>query len=317
MTDPTADSTVPPARSSKSKRGFDFNHEQPAELEKIGWKLIQDEFPKFDELESKLSGEYMVIEPRSSLDLDDQYLGQYRMGTLHRSALGAAVDSLNTIRAIIRDAGVLPMTGLYPLIRAAIENSSLAIHLIAPESRDVRLRRAYRAMAEEVDKQVRFLITMGQSEDAAKRRIRRTSEISALIEMRPTLGPPAALLKVKETHTEIVALADAAIRRDPAVTSPESLPLLAIWQLLSGMSHAKQWAMVAALERSGAIVDTDRRGAQIKMTSSSFFVGSILKRATESVEVALRYYGQRSKAAWALPEDAEEPRLRTTPDPCN
>jgi len=308
MIDPEPVSTPPSGRSSVSRGGVEFNREIPEELEDLGWKMIQAEFPKIDEIERKLNTEYMVIEPRSSLDLDDRYLGGYRGGSLHRSAVGAGTDALNTICAIIRDAGVLPMTGLYPLLRAAIENASLAIHLLAPEARDIRLTRAYRAMAEEVDKDARFVSAMGDPLSSARRRGEQTARIVELISRRPVLGDAAALLRVKETHTEIVKLADVVVRADAVVASPESMPLVAIWQLLSGMSHAKHWAMVAALERSDAIADEDGRGAQIKMTSSSFFVGSMLKRATETLEVALRLYGQRSKTAWAQPEDASEPR---------
>jgi len=105
---------------------FSFNRSLGAESEELGVKLWQQLFPRISEIQAKLDGPYAaVVEERSSLRLDDRYLGAWRGGGLHRGAMATAADALRTVQSILK-ANEVPMTALYPLLRAAVENASLA-----------------------------------------------------------------------------------------------------------------------------------------------------------------------------------------------
>jgi len=287
-----------------------FNRALSVENEELGMKLWQSMFPRIDEILAKLDGPYAaVVEERSSLRLDDRYLGAWRGGGLHRGAMATAGDALRTVQGIL-EKNEVPMTALYPLLRAAVENASLAIYLLAPGDRDTRLVRSYQVADDDAKWQCVFATNLGQKHASATR-TRSKVDIHNLISSRPSLGAPRAVKLGAPRYGDMVALADAAIAADPAVSTPAGMPLLAWWQLMSGMSHGKQWALIAALERSGAIEDAADESAHVKLTSSTVMVGFALQRAVETLETALRLYGQRSKSAWAQPEDASEPVSET------
>lgn len=277
------------------------------DTERFGVQVWLSLFPRIEEAERKLHGEYVqVVEDRSSLALDDRYLGAWRTGNLHTSAMSASLDALLTIKGVLQS-NVLPMTALYPMLRAAIENAALAIYLLAPEARDERLRRTYIVAADDAKWRSAFEESLGK-EGARERRQRVGDEIRDLIATRPSFGNGGSTRLEMPTYTELIAHADAVMVADPAVAFDHQMSLVAWWQLLSGLSHGKSWAMIEALERSEAIVDHENESAHLKMTSSTASVALALMRGVETLEAALRLYGIRSKSTWAVPEDAEEPR---------
>lgn len=297
---------TPPDASAPSA----FNRKLSDENEALGMEMWHRAFPRIAEIEEKLDGPYTaVVEERSSLRLDDRYLGAWRGGGLHVGAMATAADALKTVQAILETNSV-PMTALYPLLRAAIENAALAIYLLAPADRDTRLMHSYQVADDDAKWRSVFATEIG-SQDASATRTSASAEILRLAKSRPSLGPPDSIKLRAPSYSRMVALADAAITADPAVLGASRMSLLAWWQLMSGMSHGKQWALIMALERSEAIVDADDESAHVKMTSSTIVVALGLQRATETLETALRLYGRRSKATWAEPEDAAEPRSVT------
>jgi len=270
------------------------------------WRLL---FVRINDANAKTEGTYVqVVEARSSLRLDDRYLGRWRQGGLHVGALQAAVDALLTVKTILEPvadgtAG-LPMSGLYPIIRTAIESGSLALYLLDPNDRDERLRRTYWVAADDASWLEKFARSTGQQSSAREDARARVRE---LVATRPSLGHPTAFGFQPIKYSDLVENADAAMAVDPATPAVQRMALLSWWQLLSGLSHGKQWAFMASMERSEAIVDEANQSAHVRLTSSASAVALVLQQAVEVVEAALRLYGQRSKDAWAQPEDAFEP----------
>jgi hypothetical protein len=58
-----------------------------------------------------------------------------------------AMDHLHCLRALIADGQLLNMYTPYPLVRAALENASTAVWLLAPASRTERIIRRLRLAA--------------------------------------------------------------------------------------------------------------------------------------------------------------------------
>jgi len=296
--------------NAESPDEFDFNRTMGEGTEEFGVRVWHLLFPRIEDAERKLQGEYVqVVEDRSSLALDDRYLGRWRTGNLHTSAMSASLDSLLTVKSLL-ESNVLPMTALYPMLRSAIENAALAIYLLAPTERDERLRRSFFAAAEDAKYRAIFEESFG-TPGGREKRDRAYADLRALVAARPSLGNPESFRFQMPTYTELIAHADAVITADPAAHHNHQMPLVSWWQLLSGLSHGKSWAMIEALERSEAIVDSENESAHLRMTSSAAAVALALLRAVETLEAALRLYGVRSSRAWAVPEDASEPPTST------
>lgn len=264
-------------------------------------------FPRIAEIEQKLVGPYLEVETGSTLSIDDRYLGKWRGGALHRMAINAAVDATSTVQAVVGEAHVVPMTALYPVLRVAIENAALALHLLNPEERDTRLLRSFQAWADDASKQKQFRIAAGVEEaEAEGLRQKELAAIDALLRARTGLDSYSAAEFKLPTYTDLVARADSYLADDPAHQSEARYTHAALWRLLSGLSHGRAWAMVEVLERSDPIVNGAAGSAWLRTTSSVAGLVVILRSALDLIESTLRLYGRRSKAAWALPADAEE-----------
>ena len=288
----------------------DFFHKAYSpEANAHGRLLIQGLYPRIDMVRNQVNGPYVAqIDDRSSLRLDDRYLGAWRGGTLHSQAMTFALDNLETIKTVIENGPArLPIVGLFPLLRAVQENSALIIFLIGPRSRDERLTNAY--LIAHDDARLRFEFAQGVGDSNANVAWDESrAEILELMAMRPSLQTPDKSFFKRISYTKLIKKADQALKDDPAHSSNSEVTLLSWWRIESGLSHAKQWAMVSILERTATLVDVDNRSAHVTLASPPAAVAVALARAVETLECALRFYGQRSKAPWAQPEDASEPR---------
>ncbi|HEY8913506.1 hypothetical protein [Lacisediminihabitans sp.] len=74
--------------------------------------------------------------------------------------MGAAVDALVTAQTVLEQ-NVLPMTAMYPIMRAAMENAALAIYLLAPSERDQRPRHTYLVADDDAQLRCTFSKPMG------------------------------------------------------------------------------------------------------------------------------------------------------------
>lgn len=291
---------------------FSFNSAVSPDTEEMGIVLLRQLFLRIARAEVKLNGEFVaVIDDRSSLRLDDRYLGRWRTGGLHGTAMSASMDALRAVQTILEPvlagSGKLPMSALYPVLRAALESASLAIYLLEPASRDERLRRSYMVAVEDAKYLDTFQESLGNTISRAKAYAK--EEIRALIATRPSLGDPTTFVFSTVSYSDTVQKAEVAITSDPAARTSDRMALIAWWKLLSGLSHGKQWAFVEAMERSEAIVDVENQSAHIRLTSSVAAVALATQRTVEALETALNLYGRRSKVTWAEIEDASEPPI--------
>jgi hypothetical protein len=296
--------------ASEDPSPFDFNRTLAPESEAIAVALWRSLSPRIAQAKERLDGPYVsVIEHRSSLGLDARYLGPWRAGSLHITAMAAAADSLlavdTDLQLIARKEMSLPMSAYYPVLRTAIESAALAIYLLAPASRDERLRRSYWIAAEDAKYRDTFARGLPSSQQLHLQDT--LQQLRALVQLRESLGDPQAFKFPPMKYSHLIDVADAAVRADPAVPTTSDLGLLSWWQLLSGLSHGKQWAFITALNRSDAIVDVTDESAHVRLTSPAALIALPLQRAVEVLEASLRLYGRRSKTAWNQPEDALEP----------
>lgn len=280
--------------------------EESPEQEATALALLEVAWRRLDDIDTYLSGPTMKIDPGSSLALDARHLGPYRGGGLYRSALNSSFDALRTVRLILdREDRTYPMSGLYPLLRAGLENAALAAYLLGPKERDERLLRAWNEIAGEVRLQHKFSSHF-DIERADTRRERWRTEINELLRSRPSVERTATQLR-QEQISAVVDEADAIVRSDPAsVRLQHAMPLLAIWQLLSGLSHGRHWAAFTALARSSPVPTVDDNIVTVQMTTRAGVVSMALLRAVMTLETAIHLHAQRARVWLRQPEDAEE-----------
>jgi hypothetical protein len=291
--------TIPPSPSA-------FNSSPNGAHRARAIAIWESQFPALDDMLDRLHGPHMRIEARSSLDLDDRYLGSWGGGGLQQSALAAAHSSLVTAQTVL-ESGSLPMTGLYPLFRTALESSSLAIYLLGPKMRDDRLGRVFQVAAEESRHRRNYQIQFGNP-NAQSTHEETIAELRTLAALRPSLGTLDRFLDRGASNSAIVIWAGEVIAARLSTTTESRVPFLGLWQLLSGLSHAKQWAMIQSLHRSGAVVDAATNRAVVEMRSDDSTIAFVMVQAVEALEVALGLYGERAGSTHAQPEDRAEPR---------
>ena len=75
---------------------------------------------------------------------DDAAAHPYEISHAVHSALASAVEHLDALRVLVADAHVVHARTPFTLMRAALENSSTAVWLLGPSSRDERIVRRLR-----------------------------------------------------------------------------------------------------------------------------------------------------------------------------
>lgn len=94
------------------------------------------------------------VKPPSQMGRDDQHSGWRQLSHTVNHALNAAVDDLRGFRELVHpeaaESLTLPYAAHFPILRAALESSSLALWLVSPDDPRLRIERHLRACAAEL-----------------------------------------------------------------------------------------------------------------------------------------------------------------------
>lgn len=181
--------------------------------------------------------ERFTASPRSALIGDDRHLGPYQMSHAAWHALGHAVDHLHMLRSAFRDAGAIHLYAPYSLIRAAVENASVAVWLLSPTARPERIERRLRLAALDMRSGERMRKLVGAQ--GRKTLDERLGELAAIasavgIDSKKALRPIG--------FEEIVGSAGAEVRAGDVLSR-------VVWRGGSGIAHGDLWATVSMAER--------------------------------------------------------------------
>jgi hypothetical protein len=181
----------------------------------------------------------------SSLRKDDEVTDPYQLSHAVIGALVSAVDHLDAVRALVRDAGILHARAPFTLLRAALENSATAVWLLAPANRNERvLRRLRLQWADALDGEVAHQVVGAEprlSRDGWKGKLQAVARARGL--------PDEQILAVTRRPVSYSGIVKAA--GDEAQGSNlNGQDALFCWMLSSGIAHAKSWAVLSpALDR--------------------------------------------------------------------
>jgi hypothetical protein len=89
--------------------------------------------------------------PGSPMRTEDERTHPYELSHAAWHSLIHAVDHLNCLHAVLRDARMIHMFAPYSLVRSALENASAAVWMLHPNVRTTRLVRRLRFAAANID----------------------------------------------------------------------------------------------------------------------------------------------------------------------
>lgn len=198
-------------------------------------QLFAEMFRHLDKIDPWLKrmdpdGPHERPQERSELSRDNKETNPYQLSQAAWHSLAHAVDHLHCLRTLLRDAQRMHMYAPYSLARAALENASAAVWLLAPDDR-----------AERILRRLRFAALDVRSGEAAKKLLgaagprteaERLDDFRAIAKRRG-LVESAAVKRV--SYAEIVEVAGAGMRSG-------SKPFVFIWRMCSAIAHGDFWA---------------------------------------------------------------------------
>lgn len=261
----------------------------PKEAEDEGSRLLAVELaPRIDTLRAHVgTAEAADVTPGSPLAGDNRASRPFQLshaawyGTVH------AVDNLQALRALtVR--GEAPslqvMTypyAAYPMLRAAIENAAVALWLLAPSNRDVRLTRRFRLLLQDARKGDVAAALLGHEAGTYDKRLTRLEEV--------IMGRPGVTLSACKAGAGYRLI----VREAAEGTGANADTAEVIWRLLSGLTHGDTWAGLTATDRDEVAVSEDGTVVTFQATSSLANIANMTGYAVALVESALRAYNVR------------------------
>jgi hypothetical protein len=241
---------------------------------------------------------YFEIEPDSSLELDNRVLRPLTMSASPQAGIISAIDHLRTVAIVVR-AGTLPFVALFSLLRSAIETSCVAIYTLEDEARAVRAIRLLAAQYQEIADRVNSQQNLGEppvDRIAAEALIKRSLEgFPAAGSWEDVKTNPSITTKVKSASAHVEAMTRAG--------RPETA-ILGMWQLFSGVTHARDYAIQTVLDREELGYNPETGRVDVHLTTGARSLLGSLKVTVDVVDTAVHFYGKRARTFTNQPEDA-------------
>lgn len=238
---------------------------------------------KVDEFAALLNQQPLKTMPNSAFDADSKLCPVYPPAHMAWGAIGLAIEHLDTCKRLVIDQHVVHSHASFTPLRAAIENISTAIWLIAPATSSDRITRSLRWHHKNFGYERAFLnelpaadvqrIYAGKPSTAEKQAKIRKAAIAA--------GISESALAGKLDFSSIVKDAGRAVG-----FADEFNPAIIIWKACSGFTHGQLWARLALLDRQ---------------TTPGSNTGEVHLRATAELDQVLGFMAVPVKmTTWAL-----------------
>lgn len=198
------------------------------------------------------------VEAGSALAGDDAAAAPLHLSHAAWFAWTLAVDQLDAVRVLLEDARRTQPWAHHTLLRSALENAATALWLLAPPTRDERVRRRLKLAGIDVHESARAQDLSGVTPlPPGRLPVERREEIKRLAAARG-LDPDAVLGR----------FGYAKVLRESAVATPfDPKALELLWMTGSGIAHGRTWATYAYLDRQDVTV-CPSNVRQIKITAS-------------------------------------------------
>lgn len=220
----------------------------------------------------------------SSLRRDDEETHPYRLSHEVVMALISAVDHFESLRVLVQEAGVMPARAVFTLLRAGLENASIAVWLLSPVNRNERVVRLLRLVWADVEDNLRAL-SLVRAEPPQSREERKT-ELQQMARNRGLTEEQVSQVASKPSWTSIVRTAGDEARQ----LTGERAQL--VWTLSSGIAHARKWAALSILDRVEPPVE-DGDIVRLKLKASDRWVMVVANIAALMLAEGWRLFDER------------------------
>lgn len=216
---------------------------------------MSDDGQLSDEVKRQLAGNFPIIKAwrsrtvaaasgpveGSPLRRDDEITHPYQISHAAVGALVSAVDHMDALRTLVEEAHVVHARAPYTLLRGALENSAVAVWLLAPANRVERVIRRLRWhwVSEKYGVEAAELIgsQQGLTLDERRAKIEDVARSCGMTEaqVRQATTPASFRLIVQSAGEEGKGLDGKTVKF--------------CWMAESGIAHAQSWAVLALLKR--------------------------------------------------------------------
>ena len=178
----------------------------------------------------------LSAQPGSPLAGDDQAANPYHVSHAAVQEIVGALDHLHALRMLVQTAKSLHTLAPFTLNRAAIECGAIAVWLLAPKSRDERIRRRLVLATQNARDIDGALKVMGEASSLSDD----LDDIRRVARRRPSLDPNGIVGSPPGVERIIGEAGDAfEIGSEAAVT---------YWKACSGITHNRLWASLNLLD---------------------------------------------------------------------
>lgn len=274
------------------------------ELARLAHRLLW-----IDEIVKHSEDRYWNI-PRAGSDLqaDDVATSPFSTSHLVGHCLSTSVDHLRGVRTLLSTADDpnlirLPYAAQYPPLRAAIECGALAVWLLAPEDRQVRVERTLQAVWEDILQDDRMVIAMVMP--------RTTDPREDVSHKNKVLRENSKFVRGRKNRARAIA-ADAGVDKailerglpgyGPIVeeaarsTTVDPAHSLGMWRLVSGLTHPSASRSLAMSEVELFDDDLNVDGvSKGRITASPAVVNTAIEAALMFHNTALDLAAERGK----------------------
>lgn len=276
----------------------DLPRVESPEDEAHGRAWLSQSFDRVERLHSAFAD--MSVRQRSSLHGHDLATPREPLSHQVYTAVGVAFDNLRTIKVLMADAHVLPVFAHFGLIRNALEAPGVALWMLGPTSRDVRVLRSLQlAYEDRLDQWSLELEVDGNPYVSLPPTDAIANRLLEIRDLRPvnsgvSLNPPSI--------TKRLAVAQAFV-------PPQEVTLLASWKIMSGVAHGRRGTLYNLLDRT--VTGVNPLGAEIRMTSSVRTIATMYMVAEKYLLALMNLMILRGYVY--APRDDQENRPPTSP----
>jgi hypothetical protein len=219
--------------------------------------------------------------PGSPMRADDERTHPYELSHATWLSLTHAVDHLNCLHTLLRDAHTIHIFASYSLVRSALENASAAVWMLRPSSRTERVARRLRFAAGDIHNGEQAKKLMGQVGPRSEQ-----ERIDQVRDIARQAGVDEAEAVSNFGYREI---AKAAAGSGPGA---DVFPLT--WRLCSGIAHGDSWTTWGAAERAELPGAPPGLGS-FKITANVQTLMYVTTFTTQMTRLGWRLYDQRSR----------------------
>lgn len=228
-----------------------MTHDYDGELSTGAKRVLATMFPQISLWRQRMQSPAPQPETGSSLMKDDQATHPFQVSHAAHAALVSAADHLDALRTLLQDARIVHARAPFTLLRAALENSSTTVWLLAPASRNERVLRRLRLQWADCIAQANVDPVLAPDPGQARAECR--AKLQAIARARGLTAEEVATVASRPVGFRTIVETAA----DEARNGTTGRHALYCWMAASGIAHAQQWAIL----RSGTLRHAEVPGA--------------------------------------------------------